>query len=264
MSRLNLLLCGALFAFGLIAGPGVRAEDEKAVILIVKPKVGRVVRTKLYIKVNMSGMDMVMNGVEKDTVKEVHENGDVVFEIVDEGGIMSANGAKAPLPVELPYTKTVSRLGTSTRSKKYSGDESITPEVDKLLNSISDLIVTGMAVKANDTWDTELDNPIVKEKKVTLKSIFLGFEKLNGKDTWKIKQTAEAATDTNGELLTYEMTTWIDPINGGDLKSEGVVKNVPVKLGRMSMQISSRAITADDDNRSASKTGAAKLQKKDK
>jgi hypothetical protein len=98
---------------------------------------------------------------------------------------------------------------------------------------LSDQLFTDKEVKKNDTWETEIENPAVKEKKVTVKGTYLGNETVDGVELWKVKQTADAATDKDGGKLSVDFTSWINPTNGQVVKSEGVVKDLPTMFGPM-------------------------------
>ena len=244
MVLLKRILCSALIASAALAGPLARAAEEKPVNLIVTPKVGRVVRMKMTVKLNIMGMDMVMSGVEKETVKAVQPNGDVVLEIVDEGGTMSTGGASQQMPAQAPYTKTLDRFGKTKKSKPYVDDGFTTEGTSKLMDAVTDALLTDRPVRPNDTWQTVVDNPAVKGQKVTIKSVYLGLDRIDGKAYWKIHQTTAAAVNAEGGRLDYEFTEWIDPTTGATFKDDATVKGLPTKAGLMTMQMSAAAVKA--------------------
>jgi hypothetical protein len=247
MLKLNRVLGGALLAFALIAGQVVaRADDEKAVNLIVKPKLGKVTYTKTVVKTSVMGMTMVITGHEKETVKEVKENGDVVTETAEEGSTVNVDGKESEQAPSPPRTKTHNKFGQLKDYKSQDNTQFTTPEIDSLLESLIALILTEKTVKINDTWQTELENPAVKEKKITVKGTYLGLDKIGGKDYWKIKQTSEAAADAHGATMVYDFTHWIDPATGETFKSEGMVKGVPTMIGPLTFQITTKAVKAGD------------------
>ncbi len=250
MLKLYRVVGGALLTFALIAGQVVaRADDEKAVSLIVKPKVGRVTHNKGVIKTSVMGMDMVITGREKETVKEVKENGDVVTETLDEGSTVNVGGTESDQTPTPPRTKTHDKFGKLKDYKSQDTSQFTTPEIDSLLESLVTLILTDKTVKTNDTWQTELENPAVKEKRITVKGTYLGLDKIDGKDYWKIKQTAEAAADAHGATIVYDFTQWIDPTTGETFKSEGTVKGVPTMVGPLTFQVTTKAVKAGDKDK---------------
>jgi hypothetical protein len=201
----NRVLGGALLAFALIGGQVARADDEKTVTLLVKPKVGRVMRTKSVINTSVMGMDLVVNQSQKDTIKEVKDNGDVVAEIADEGTTISIGGMDQDQPAGPPFNYTRDKIGKIKEFKRAEENGFTSPEIAKLMATLSAFILTDKAVKTNDTWQTELDNPAVKEKKITVKDTYLGIDKVDGKEYWKVKQTAEAIVDADGNKVSYEI-----------------------------------------------------------
>ena len=146
--------------------------------------------------------------------------------------------------------------------EEYKAEEAagafMTPEIAKLMASLSTSLLTDRALKTNDTWQTELENPAVKEKKVTVKDTYLGIDKVDGKDYWKVKQTAEAVVDADGSKMTYEFTVWIDPMSGDAFKIDGTVKDVPTQVGPITMQITSTAVKPDDKDKAEVKKDAPK------
>src|SRR5207248_1555 len=70
----------------------------------------------------------------------------------------------------------------------------LAPEIARLLATLRTPILPEKEVKAGDTWQTEFDNPAVKGKKFTVKTTFVGTDKVEGMDVWKIQQSGEPAT----------------------------------------------------------------------
>ena len=100
---------------------------------------------------------------------------------------------------------------------------------------------------------------MVKDKKISNKDTYLGIEKIEGKDYWKIKQTSEAVADADGNKVSYEATVWVDPTNGMVFKTEGTYKDLPTPSGPITSQISSKALKAGDKDKAV----PAKPEKKD-
>jgi hypothetical protein len=250
MFTLNRVLSGALLTVALLGGQMAHADDEKAVNLMVKPKVGRILQIKSVVKTTIMGMDLVVNQTQKDTIKEVKENGDVVEETFDEGGTVIIGGAEQNQPVTPPYTMTRDKFGKIKEFRKDAGSGFMTPEVAHVMEMITSFVLTDKAVKTNDTWQTEMDNPAVKEKKITVKDTYLGLDKIDGKSYWKIKQTSEAVVDADGGKVTIEVTEWVNPADGEAVKVEGTVKDVPTQVGALTMQITSKSAKASDKDKS--------------
>ncbi len=246
MFKLNRVLGGALLACALLGSQVARAQDEKPVNLLVTPKAGRVTRTKSVIKTSVMGMDLVVNQSQKDTIKEVKENGDVTIEVADEGSTVEINGNAQDQPAVPPRTITRDKFGKVKESKEPEAGAFMAPEIAKIMTQLSSSLLTAKTVKTNDTWETELENPAVKEKKITVKDTYLGLDKVGGKDCWKIKQTAEAIIDKDGSKMVYEIMEWINPEDGDTVKVEGTIKDVPTQVGALTMQISSKVVKAEE------------------
>jgi len=250
MLKRNRVFAGALLAFALIGSQTARADDEKPVSLLIAPKVGQVKHIKTTIKTNAAGMDLTVTQSQKFTIKELKANGDVVFEIADEGTVVNVGGQEMEQPPSPPRSVTRDKIG---KVKEINVDEAaqfMAPEVTKIMAGLSAAILTEKAVKTNDTWQTELENPAVKEKKITVKGTYLGLDKVEGMDYWKIKQTAEAIVDANGGKMSYDITQWINPTTGDVLKTEGTIKDVPTQIGQLTMQLSSKAVKVEEKAKS--------------
>jgi hypothetical protein len=253
MFKRNLALYSALLAFALLAGQVARADDAAAVTLGFKPKLGRVSRSKTVIKTTVMGMDVIVNQTQKSTVKEVKENGDFILEVVDEGSTINIGGTEQDQPAGMPRTITRDKFGKVKEAKEVEGGGFMAPEISKLMTLLSTSIFADKAVKVDDTWQTELENPAVKEKKVTVKDTFLGIEKIDGKEYWKIKQTADAVLDADGSKMTYSFTAWLNPVDGEAFKVEGTVKDVPTQVGALTMEITSKSLPANDKEKPVKK-----------
>ena len=256
MLSLNRVLSGAATVCALMVVQTARADDDKPVPLIMKPKVGRVLRTKSTITMSLMGMDYEVHAVVKTTVTTVQDNGDVVAEIVDEGGTVSVGGAEQKLPPNPTYSETHNRLGKTIKTgKKTSDDGFTTPEITRLMDSITDIVLTDKDVKPSDTWQNSLDNPAAPDSKVLVKDTYLGHDKIDGRDCLKIKQTAEAVVNAKGEKLSYEVTEWIDATNGSSVQLDGKINNVPTKAGPMTMHILAKSARVDDKVKSPAQPG---------
>ena len=189
MLKRNRVMGGVLLAFALLGSQMARADDEKPVSLLIAPKVGQVTHIKTVIKTNAAGMDLTVTQSQKNTVKELKTNGDVVLEIADEGTVVDVGGQEMEQPPIPPRSITRDKVGKVKEVKVDEAGQFMAPEVAKIMSGLSLAILTEKAVKTNDTWQNELDNPAIKEKKITIKDTYLGTEKIDGKDCWKIKQS---------------------------------------------------------------------------
>lgn len=242
MYRRNGVRGGMLLACVLGVSPIVRAEGQ-AVVLLVPPKSGRVTHSKGVIKMSLSGTQLTMNLAARETVKEVKSNGDLVVETADEGTTVSVNGATDKSPLTPAYTTVRDRFGKTKVGKKEDGGPSIfTPEVTRLMDRLTDVLLTDKPVAPNGTWQTVVDNPVVPARKITVQDTYLGKETVGGKSCWKLKQTVDAVVDAKGKRVTSTIYEWIDPANGEPFKLTALVKGVPVQSGVTDIQIDSHTV----------------------
>lgn len=226
-------LGGAAAVLFLAAGMGVRADD-KPIKLARTVKEGDVVRSKVTVNANAGGMDIVVVQTFKNKAKEINKKGEIVWEQTTESVVVN----------DMEQQGAAGQVQTETRDKTnklvdykppQAGQDIFSPEVQKLMAGSSEILFSDKEVKSGDSWTTELDNPVVKDKKVKVKTTFVGMDKVDGKDYWKVKQAAEADTDDKGAKTTYEMTSWLDPADGSTFKMEGQVKDLPVaQIGSLS------------------------------
>jgi hypothetical protein len=213
------------------AKPKGDKPDDKPVTLAMSAKVGDTVRYKSHIEIG-NGAEVTVERSRKHTIKEIKDSGDVVTLILDEGGKVNLNGSDMDIPAGAPVTVTQDK---ANKILAYKSDKEENPYFDTstlhLLVIVDNIVFPDKPVKPGDTWKTEIDNPAVKGKKVTLKTTFVGSDKAGGVAAWKIKQTLEAATDDNGNTMTAEMTAMLDAANGQMIEAEQSLKSVPARMG---------------------------------
>ena len=208
--------------------------DEKTVTLARTYKVGDKVSHKVTVTVSVNGMDVVVTRTAKSAVKEVKPTGEVVIIQTDDGSTLNIGGQEQQQPAGPPVTEIRNKNGKLTEVKvEEAAGGFMTPEIQQLVAKASDVHLTDKPVKAGDTWTSEFDNPAVKGKKFTAKSTYVGVEKVDGQDLWKVKQTVEADSDADGKKLTIDLTAWLDPAKGQTIKMEGIAKDIPTNFGSL-------------------------------
>jgi len=217
----------------LLASMGANA-DEKAVTLARAYKEGDKVSHKITVTVSVNGMDVVVTRTAKSTVKEVKKTGEVVIIQTDDGSSLNIGGTEQQQPAGPPVTEIRDKNGKLTEVKIDEAAQGfMTPDIQQLVAKASDVHLTDKPVKPGDTWTTEFDNPAVKGKKFNAKSTYIGTEKVDGQDLWKVKQTVEADSDADGKKLSIDLTAWLDPAKGQTVKMEGNAKDVPTNFGSL-------------------------------
>lgn len=222
-----------LMALGVaqIAASAARAQDE--VNLEYSYKKGDVFRYKTEVIANVMGMEVTVKTGQKMIVKEIKENGDYVIAYEGESGVASIAGQEQEMPATPPFEITISKRGKFISYNTEAQQGIMSPEIVKLMAVMAENVLPEKPVKPGETWTTEVDNPAVKGKKVMTKTTFMGVEKVEGVDYWKIKQVSEAATDESGAKMTQEMTVWLVPGSGHSFKMEGTIKGLPTQFGDM-------------------------------
>jgi hypothetical protein len=238
--KLRLIIPAALAAIA------VAAYAQDGVVLTRAYKKGDVVRYKSVVNASVMGGEAVVTATTKGTVKEVKDNGEITVSIVDEGGTLSFGGAEQDLPAGAEVVETREKSG---KLKKVAfpngGQEFVAPEIRELMTLVADPILGDKPVKPGDKWESEIDNPAVKGKKVAFKTTYVGPEKVGEVNTWKVLQTAEALTDDKGAKLTAEYTYWLENGNGATVKAESKVSGIPTQFGDMSWTSKIERIAAD-------------------
>lgn len=233
----NRLWIGALCALALFAPPSILADDEKKddkpVTIAPTLKAKDEVKYKTTQNISVGGMEIKLEQTSQHTVKEIKDNGEIEIVIAELGGKVSFGGNDMEIPSGPPVTIIQTKHGKLLKYKPEKEESSpyLSDPTLHLLQIADQIIYPEKEIKAGDSWTTEVDNPIVKGKKVTIKTTYVGAEKAEDTPVWKVKQTVEAATDENGGKFTAEMTAMLDTKNGQMLEAEQEVKGVPGKMG---------------------------------
>jgi len=223
--------CAALLAITLALAGNARA-DAKKMVLTRPLKAGTVANYKATIKANIMGTDAVIEQTRKQTIKEIKDNGNVVILSEDLGGTMKLGDQEQKQPAGPPATETRDKLGKLIEITQEQPENSpFTPEIQKLIAALGDLILTDKEVADGDTWETMLDNPASKDNKVKVKSTYQGIDKVEGVDLWKFKQISEAVVNADGTKMIVELAIWINPKDGLVEKVDGKTKDVPTQFG---------------------------------
>ena len=211
---------------------GGQATD--AVTLAMTAKVGDTVRYRTTIKLDIGTDQIVLELTSKQIIKEVKDNQDTVLRVESEKGYMTVGGMENELPAGAPTTVTANRFNQILDFKPEREDNpNLTPSTQHLMAFVSGVLFPDKPVKAGDSWTTEPDNPQVKDKKVTIKTTFVGLETFEGAPAWKVKQTLTADTELQGSKMTSEMTALLDPATGQIIDAKLSVKGMPGPQGAM-------------------------------
>lgn len=213
------------------AGPVGAAEDQ-AVTLCWSPKAGDSVRYRTTIKLDIGGNDIVVEQNRRHVVRRIKDSRDVVIVVEEEGGKVIAGGAENAIPAGAPTTITLDKSNKVLEFQVERDDNPyLSAAAQHLIALIDRIVLPEKPVKPGDSWTTEVDNPRVKGRKVTIKSVYVGEDKADGVPVWKIKQTVEADTDESGGKLKAESTARLEAATGQLLDAEQTVRGLPGNMG---------------------------------
>jgi len=242
-------------ALGIVALTGVcaaRADDAKKddapAKLAISFKVGDSARVKTNTSISVGGMDIALEQTRKHTIKEIKDKGDVVLETKEEGGKVNVNGTDQDIPGGGIVMVTLDKYNKILTYKPDAENPYLSKSTLHLMALAERIIFPDKAVKAGDSWKTEIDNPAVKDKKVTIKTTFVGMEKAEGVDAWKVKQTLEAETEGNGKM-TAEVTFLLDASNGQLISGESELKGVPGQMGPVDFKGKTMRLKAEEEKK---------------
>ena len=235
------LLAGALFTLTLFATPAVvRADDPpvaakadaKPVTIVRTYKVGDSLRYTILIKASVGGMEGTINGAQKMVVKEIKKDGSVVLTHEAEESKIEFGGNVRNQPATKPSSETRDKFG---KLIDYTPSEDVmspwTPEIQKLMSSINDVIINGKEVKAGESWETELINPAVKDNTFKVKTTYVGTDKVEDVEYLKVEQNVSVDVDDTGTKMTLKSVHWLKPSDGSLFKAVTNVKNLPSSIG---------------------------------
>jgi len=223
---------GAVCVLWTAGAQAVRADEAKPVSIVSSPKVGDAVRYKTILKISIQGNDITVEQTRKHVVKEVKDNKDVVLAVEEEGGKVGAGGNDMDIPAGSPTAVTVDKANKVLTFKPEKEDNPyLSTPCQHLMALIDRIILPDKPVKPGDSWTTEVDNPQVKGKKVTIKTTFVGDGKAGDASALKFKQTLEAATDEKDAMLKAEATALLDPATGQLIEEEQTAKGIPGTMG---------------------------------
>jgi len=236
-NSVNRLWGGLLLACALAGAQSAHA-DAKKMVLMRPIKAGMVATYKATIKASIQGMDIQLEQSQKQTIKSIKDDGTTVTLAEDLGGTIKLNGMDQEQKPGPPSTETRDKLGKLLEfTHESDANAPFAPEVQKLMTGIGELLMTDKEVGDGDTWDTTLENPVIKEQKVKVKTTYQGIEKVGGVDLWKFKQVAEAVVNADGSKMTNDSIIWMNPKDGLTEKIEGKIKGLPTQFGPMDVEI---------------------------
>ncbi len=215
---------GVFCLLAMVGRQAMSAADEEPVALHQTLKKMDSAQYRSVMKITWDGGTVQVEGNRKYTVQEIKDSQNVVMMLTDLGGKLDGTTDTPPAP---PVTLTLDSSGKMlTYKPELENNPYMSTSTQHLVALVDRIIFPDKPVKAGETWSTELDNPQVKNKKVLIKTTFIGMDKADGAPAWKVKQTLEADTDT-GSKMTAEATCLLDPLSGQIIEADEDIKGIP-------------------------------------
>lgn len=227
MNRRCLLLSGLS---ALAAVTFASAAYAQAVKLTRTPRKGELVKYRFEVAGDVANVPFTVTSRIKQEVTEVKDAGEFVTSEIAEESKVLVMGAEQASPPSMPTLVTRTQ-GNRLTDFKHEGDSIFSNEVQRLLASLSEVLLPEKTLANGESWETEIPNPVVAGRNFKVKATFAGTEKIGDLETWKVTQTATA--DLADGKLEREATYWLDPANGQLVKQEASIKNAPSRFGPM-------------------------------
>jgi hypothetical protein len=246
-----------LAALGLIAAPvfaqdtdpapvAKKAEDAAPVApwTFVYQK-GEVYRFRTYVKAdgrNVEDTEAITIRIRthsKNEVKDVTEAGVATWEQLDEKMKLIINGMDIPPAANpRPVTVTFGPNGLIAKRTNPNGDPFDPSE--KAQSLLASFPAPTVAVKPGESWKTEVPNPVLKNRKVTMESVFVGKDKILGLDTLKctLKLSLPTAygSDPN-DVMQVDATYWLDATTRQLIRASFATKNALLPFPTKNMEV---------------------------
>jgi hypothetical protein len=176
-------------------------------------------------------------------VKSLSEKGEATVVTTIQKNEATINGQKLPDdPAQYPIiTEVFSKNGLVLKHEVENAQPGL-EKFDDLTAMLSNMPTPDKPVKIGDSWKTELENRLVKGKKVTLTSTLVGKEKVGDADTFKVKvETEIPMMEDAGEKDTIKVagTYNIDAAAGRFLRADYTVENaeLPTQVGPVRVKV---------------------------
>ncbi len=251
-NTINRFWLAAMGVCALAGSQAVKADDEKqndskpaAIVLTRKAK--DAVQYKSNLALSVSGTDVTLEQNRKHTVKEIRDTGELVILVSDLGGKVTFNGQDMDTPPAPPVTVMQTSSGKIISYKpEMDNNPYLSATTQHLIAIAEQIIYPDKPVKPGDSWKTEIDNPQVKGKKVTITTTYVGSDKADGMPAWKVKQTLDADTDSGGKM-TAEITALLDTTNGQLIQADQSAKGIPGTMGAFDWKGKIQRVKLDPD-----------------
>lgn len=207
------------------------ADDNAPVTLAYLYQAGKTFEYKTVGIVTPPGgsgftVTITMDGLR--TIQKLNPDGSAVVLVSFKSYSLDMGSGPSPLPNPAPVTITWDKYGKPTsftgNGNAAQGDD---PRLQELIQLSSHVILPDHDVKPGDTWQTQMDDPLLKGTKFTITGTYVGMEVHGGKSVWKVKQEMKPPVAADGTVMSVETTTYLDPKDGTVLEAKAITKGMP-------------------------------------
>jgi hypothetical protein len=203
------------------------------------------IRNRVVVKGNFAGKDVVVTQTERESIKEIKPNGDVVGIGSTESTVVSVDGMEIEQPALPAVTETRDRRGKLINlAVGDSASAGPDMETQSLLASLDAVILPEKPVKPGDTWTTDITNPLDKKRKLTITTVYTGAETSDGVAIYKFTQSASFAIHEGDEKTSCELSARLRQSDGAIVSEKAKFKNIPTQAGNNDIEVTVTALPA--------------------
>ncbi len=209
--------------------PGFASRAQDKVVLSYKAKKGQVIRYKTEGTLSMESggmkLSLELKQVEKDTIANVSDSGDITSESVTESEEITVNGERAPSEEDKTVSTVTSHSDGTLVSYKLSMGEPDSAKSQARIRTAVNPIFSTKAVGVGDKWTIDIkDNPELGQEEAKEEYEVIAAEKLNGVDCYKITMVFHETKATNP--ISSKATLWIEKSSGDMFAGDTQIENL--------------------------------------
>lgn len=225
---------GAALSLTLLTGLIARAGAQDTYSWSFVQKVGDVQRFRTYVRItarqadNSGDIVITTRSESRHDIKAVAEDGTITYEQIDEKAEAILNGAPLPPPTMPPKPITITLAKNGVMLKRVNPSADPFDRSQKSLPALMAMPAPAQPVAMGGSWKTDIPNPLMKGKTITITSTLAAKETVLGKEALRVnvEMTFPSAfgADEN-ETLVVKGSYWLDVTDYSLLKMDYKVKN---------------------------------------
>jgi len=219
----TLLCCGAVSAM---------AQDTYS--WVWTQKAGDIAKFRTYVRItarqadNSGDIVITTRSESRHDTKAVAEDGTITYEQLDEKAEAILNGAPIPPAAGGPKPVTITLGKNGVMAKRVNPAADPFDRSQKSIIALMAMPAPTKPVAMGESWKTDIPNPLMKGKIITITSTLVGKDKVLGKDAIRVKQESSFPSvfgaDEN-ETVVVKGEYWLDAKDYSLLKMAYNVKN---------------------------------------